>query len=150
VPRSNTQREDLVSDGFYLGHSALERLSGAFKKEADSGAGAGAGEADATGEGATGGAADASGADGAAGASEGSGDHATPDTGAEAEGLTQEQRNALRDEATNSRVGSQTGAAGNRLKEADSLEDDLAEGQQKTARQLREHATNTSLVDDFG
>lgn len=24
-----------MSDGFYIGHSALERLSGAFKKEAD-------------------------------------------------------------------------------------------------------------------
>ncbi|MER6015672.1 hypothetical protein [Streptomyces bluensis] len=31
----NTPREDLVSDGFYIGHSALERLSGAFKNEAD-------------------------------------------------------------------------------------------------------------------
>lgn len=47
-------------------------------------------------------------------------------------------------------MGTETGAAGNRLKEADSIEDDLAEGQQKTAQQLREHAKNTSLVDDFG
>jgi hypothetical protein len=35
VSRDNTKREDLVSDGFYIGHSALEMLSGAFKKEAD-------------------------------------------------------------------------------------------------------------------
>ncbi|MEV6588082.1 WXG100 family type VII secretion target [Streptomyces acidicola] len=126
--------------------------------------GSGAGESNGTGEGASGaatdgngtadgasgGAADAGRADGAAGASEGSGDQATPDTGADTEGLTQEQRNALRDEGTNSRVGTETGAAGNRLKEADSIEDDLDEGQQKTAQQLREHAKNTSLVDDFG
>ncbi|WP_327137603.1 WXG100 family type VII secretion target [Streptomyces sp. NBC_01340] len=126
--------------------------------------GSGAGEANGTGEGASVGVADgngtadgasggapaAGGADGAAGASGDSGEQATPDTGADAEGLTEEQRNTLRDEATNSRVGTETGAAGNRLKEADSIEDDLAEGQQKTAQQLREHAKNTSLVDDFG
>ncbi|MCX5187697.1 WXG100 family type VII secretion target [Streptomyces sp. NBC_00268] len=126
--------------------------------------GSGAGEANGTGEGPSGGATDTSGTadgasggaaatggrDGAAGASEGSGDQATPDTGADAEGLTQEQRNTLRDEGTSSRVGTEIGAAGNRLKEADSLEDDLAEGQQMTAQQLREHAKNTSLVDDFG
>lgn len=47
-------------------------------------------------------------------------------------------------------MGAETGAAGNRLKEADSIEDDLAEGQQKTSQRLREHAKNTSLVDDFG
>ncbi len=35
MSRGNTQREDFVSDGFYIGHSALERLSSAFKKEAD-------------------------------------------------------------------------------------------------------------------
>ncbi|MDC0769201.1 WXG100 family type VII secretion target [Streptomyces sp. HD] len=138
--------------------------------------GSGAGEAGGTGEAASGGAADGSGGadgasggaadeggaggtggtDGTAGASEGSGDQATPDTGADADadadadGLTQEQRNAMRDEATNSRVGTEIGAAGNRLKEADSIEDDLDEGQQKTAQRLREHANNTTLVDDFG
>ncbi len=107
-------------------------------------------DASSTADGASGGTADASGTSGAAGASEGSGDQATPNTGADAEGLTQEQRNAMRDEATSSRVGTLTGAAGNRLKEADSIEDDVAEGQQKTAERLREHANNTSLVDDFG
>ncbi|MBA2809389.1 hypothetical protein E0500_018795 [Streptomyces sp. KM273126] len=44
----------------------------------------------------------------------------------------------------------ETTTAGNRLKEADSIEDDLDEGQQTTAQQLREHRKNTSLVDDFG
>ncbi|MDO0911330.1 hypothetical protein QQM39_10845 [Streptomyces sp. DT2A-34] len=114
------------------------------------GASGGAVDGNGTADGASGGAADASGTNSAAGASEGSGDQATPDTGADAEGLTQEQRNAMRDEATNSRVGTEIGAAGNRLKEADSLEDDVAEGQQETAQKLRDHAKNTSLVDDFG
>ncbi|MGN9761247.1 WXG100 family type VII secretion target [Streptomyces sp. SD31] len=114
------------------------------------GASNGAADASGTADGASGGAADAGATGGATGASEGSGDQTTPDTGADAEGLTQEQQNAIRDEATNSRAGTEFGAAGNRLKEADSIEDDLSEGQQKTAEQLREHAKNTSLVDDFG
>ncbi|MGI5378613.1 WXG100 family type VII secretion target [Streptomyces sp. CA-251387] len=115
------------------------------------GASGGAADASGTTDGGSGGAADTSGTSGSAGASEGSGDQATSfDTGADAEGLTQDQRNALRDEATNSRVGTEFGAAGNRLKEADSIEDDLDEGQQKTAQRLREHANNTTLVDDFG
>jgi hypothetical protein len=37
--------------------------------------------------------------------------------------MTREQRNALRDEARNSRVGTETGVAGNRLKEAHGIED---------------------------
>ncbi|MFJ7078170.1 WXG100 family type VII secretion target [Streptomyces sp. NPDC098781] len=122
----------------------------------------GPGEANSTGESASGGEAEGSGtADGAsgeaaggtsgsAGAGEAGDGQGIPDTGADAEGLTQDQRNTLRDEATNSRVGTETGAAGNRLKEADSLEDDLAEDQHKSAQRLREHTKNTSLVDDFG
>lgn len=35
MSRGNTQREGLVPDGFYIGHSALERLGRAFKEEAD-------------------------------------------------------------------------------------------------------------------
>ncbi|MBT2421280.1 hypothetical protein J7F01_33790 [Streptomyces sp. ISL-22] len=78
-------------------------------------------------------AADADGTGRAAGGSEGSGHQAASSaTGADAEGLTQEQRNALRDEATNSRVGTELPAAETRLKEADSIENDLDEGQQKT------------------
>lgn len=117
--------------------------SGAADSAADASA-----DSSGTTNGAAGGAADSG---GAAGASQGSGDQATSsDTGADAEGLTQEQQNTLRDEATNSRVGTEIGAAGNRLKEADSIEDDLDEGQHKTAQRLREHSKNTTLVDDFG
>ncbi|MFE9024433.1 WXG100 family type VII secretion target [Streptomyces sp. NPDC007808] len=114
----------------------------------------GAADGSGTADGASGGAADASatrGSGGAAGASGGSCGQATSSgTGADAGGLTQEQRNAMRDEATSNRVGAGFGVAGNRLKEADGIEDDLAEGQRKTAQRLREHARNTTLVDDFG
>ncbi|MGW1958238.1 WXG100 family type VII secretion target [Streptomyces sp. NPDC001920] len=118
------------------------------------GASGGAADGSGTADGASGRAADmggTGGSSGAVGASEDSGDRATSSgTGADAGGLTQEQRDAMRDEATSSRVGAGFGVAGNRLQEADGIEDDLAEGQQRTAQRLREHAKNTTLVDDFG
>lgn len=129
----------------------LTHSSGAGEGGTGEGASGTATDGNRTADSSSGAAADAGATSGATGASEGSGDQATSsDTGADTEGLTQEQRNALRDEGTSSQVGTATGAAGNRLKEADSIEDDLDEGQQKTAQRLQEHAKNTSLVDDFG
>lgn len=143
-----------VGGGMTHGSGAGEASGTGESATGGEGASAGAADGSGTADGASGGDSDASGTggnSGAAGASEGSGDQpASSDPAAETDGLTQEQRNAMRDEATSSRVGTEFGAAGNRLKEADSIEDDLDEGQQKTAQRLREHANNTTLVDDFG
>ncbi|MDI3388305.1 WXG100 family type VII secretion target [Streptomyces sp. B-S-A8] len=120
-----------------------------------SGSGSGESGSGGSGSGTGSGSGDGSGGSGANGNSGNSGDGSS---GAEGSGtsdsspdqLTDQQRETLRDEAAGSRIGQEFGVAGNRMKEADSLEDDLEEDQQKTADQLRGHANNTSLVDDFG